>query len=73
MTPEERADALGQRWPLFADAGVKSAVLAALRAAVDEEREACAKLIENRLRGFSCQTCGSDEFAAMIRARGDLE
>jgi len=40
-----------------------------LRRLIAEEREACAKVADDHLHGFRCNTCASDKIAAAIRAR----
>jgi hypothetical protein len=72
MTPEERAEACLAFADLsknltYAPDDIRERIAAAIRAAVEAEREACASLAD----GYGELGCGSSDIAAAIRARKD--
>lgn len=80
MAPEERADEALSRWEkadiepgISLTASARAIVTSAIRAAVAEEREACAAMAEemDRPGGVGPGHCSDGfEIAAAIRARG---
>jgi hypothetical protein len=73
MTPEERADAMPLHWIQTATGMMpdyikcRNEVAAAIRAAMEEEREACAKAVEHAVA--ECPLT-ADYLGGAIRARG---
>jgi hypothetical protein len=65
MTPEQRAEKLWKESPALK---LPESIAAAIRAAVAEEREACARIVEKEGKHF---VSGLQSTAAAIRARGD--
>jgi hypothetical protein len=69
MTPEERATEVARDFAgevYWHEADAIDAIAAAIRAAIAEEREACAQVAEAQPPGYC-----PDDVAAAIRARGE--
>jgi len=70
MTPRERVNALEAEWAKHADwTSRKDAIEQAINAAVEEEREACARLLEAAAETGQIGEYLLPEMAAKIRAR----
>ena len=75
MTPEERAtdvlDDAANRIMQPDEHRPHRAISEAVRAAIADEREACAKIAESRVHVCVFEACCAEGLAAAIRARGE--
>ena len=72
MIGEERIGRIHAALPMRSLEELRDCIDARVRRAIAKEREACATVVERwHEPPWHCNTCGGEEIAAAIRARGE--